>query len=203
MKKELDEKLVAKYPKIFRDRYAPMTHTAMCWGFECGDGWYNILDILCGNIQSHIDWSRKQRLSDLRFNRALKRALSGDSSTLVKYFTYKREGEIDAWATWAIKQATQAIDHGQYRVPRVAIRQVVASQVKEKFGTLRFYYNGGDYCIDGMVRMAESMSYRTCELCGAPGKANRHGWITTLCDTHRLERGETLPQDEDELESTN
>ena len=38
MKKELDEALVAKYPKIFKYRHAPMTHTAMCWGFDCGDG---------------------------------------------------------------------------------------------------------------------------------------------------------------------
>ena len=46
----------------------------------------------------------------------------------------------------------------------------MADQVKEKFGTLRFYYTGGDDRIDGMVRMAESMSAVTCETCGAPGK---------------------------------
>ena len=34
--------------------------------------------------------------------------------------------------------------------------QVVVEQVKEKFGGLRFYYQGGDEQIHGMVRMAEA-----------------------------------------------
>ena len=42
MRKELDEKLCEKYPLIFKNRHADMTETAMCWGFECGDGWFNI-----------------------------------------------------------------------------------------------------------------------------------------------------------------
>jgi hypothetical protein len=70
------------------------------------------------------------------------------------------------------------------------VPQVVATQVKEKFGTLRFYYNGGDDVIDGMVRMAESWSAVACEECGAPGTQNSRGWIKTLCETHRKERDE-------------
>ena len=27
----------------------------MCWGIETGDGWYNIVDTLCSQIQWHID----------------------------------------------------------------------------------------------------------------------------------------------------
>ena len=65
------------------------------------------------------------------------------------------------------------------------IFQVEASQVKEKFGGLRFYYDGGDNYIEGAVRMAENMSYVTCELCGAPGKPNESGWIQTFCDPCR------------------
>ena len=53
MKQELDEKLCAKYPMVFRDRNAPMTQTAMCWGFSHGDGWYNIIFTLCSLIQIH------------------------------------------------------------------------------------------------------------------------------------------------------
>jgi hypothetical protein len=195
MKQELDDLLVQKYPKIFRDRYAPMTHTAMCWGFDCHDGWFNIIDALCNNIQHHIDWSRKQRLSALRYNRALKRALEkNDRSALERYMNFG-DGSI---SQWAIDNATQIIKRGEYRKETPVVAQVIASQVKEKFGGLNFYYYGGDEVIRGMVRMAESMSYRTCEECGAPGKANSHGWISTLCDTHRLERGEPLDDSIDE-----
>jgi hypothetical protein len=105
-----------------------MTETAMCWGFEHGDGWFNIINQLCGNIQNHADWPTRQGYN---------------------------------------------------------VSQVVAQQVKEKFDTLRFYYRGGDDVIDGMVRMTESMSSVTCEVCGAPGKTDGQGWISTRCETHR------------------
>lgn len=68
------------------------------------------------------------------------------------------------------------------------IPQVVAEQVKEKFGTLRFYYRGGDGYIDGIVDMAEAMSGVTCETCGKPGQRYSGGWIRTLCDEHEAER---------------
>lgn len=198
MKEELDSKLVEKYPKIFRDRYKPMTHTAMCWGFSHGNGWYNIIDALCGNIQHHIDWTRKQRASALKYNRALTKAIRGDKSGLIKYFSFGREP-----TEWTYKHVEEALadPEPECRIVPKACPQVVASQVKEKFGTLRFYYTGGDDKIDGMVRMAESMSARTCEECGSPGKSNSYGWITTLCDTHRSARGDDL-EDDDELEST-
>ena len=135
---ELDRTLCEKYPKIFVNRHASMTETCMCWGFEHGDGWYQIIDSLCANIQHHIDYNNKN------FEKG--------------YTQYKQ------------------------------VPQVVATQVKEKFGTLRFYYDGGDDVIDGMVNMAESWSTVTCEECGAPGTQNSQGWIKTLCETHRQER---------------
>lgn len=180
MDDELDKRLCEKYPKIFKDRHANMQTTAMCWGFECGPGWYNIIDRLCSNIQHHIDWSRKQRLSDLRYNRALKKALNGDHSGLLKFFSYGRQ------ITEYTKQSVEyEINRATYRTPTKVIPQVVAEQVKEKFGGLRFYYRGGDTFIEGIAAMAESMSYVTCEECGNPGKPNTSGWIRTLCTTHR------------------
>lgn len=133
MRKELDELLCAKYPKIFVNRHGDMKETAMCWGFECGDGWFNIIDQLCANIQHQIDWKQEQKE---KFGRG--------------------EG----------------------------CSQVVAMQVKEKFGSLRFYTSGGDDTIYGMIRMAESMSAVTCEDCGAPGKLRGRGWLYTACDVH-------------------
>jgi len=57
-------------------------------------------------------------------------------------------------------------------------------QVKEKFGTLRFYC-GGTEAIDKYVRLAERFSSVTCEDCGKLGKANDSGWIRTQCDACR------------------
>jgi hypothetical protein len=113
------------------NRNKSMTETCMCWGFECGDGWFNILNQLMSNIQHHIDWKN-------------------------------RKEEV--------------------------VAQVTLDQVKEKFGTLRFYYTGGDDYISGLVSMAESMSGVTCEGCGNPATTSQvdpekgiTGWIRTQC----------------------
>jgi hypothetical protein len=64
------------------------------------------------------------------------------------------------------------------------VPQVVVRQIKEKFGGLRFYYDGGDAEISGMVRMAESWAGISCETCGDRGQRRSGGWIRTLCDKH-------------------
>ena len=74
--------------------------------------------------------------------------------------------------------------------------QVTVDQVKEKFGTLRFYYTGGDDKVRGMVSMAESMSGVTCEECGNPGTTSIGGYIRTLCKEHG---GTDFDTDEDDL----
>jgi hypothetical protein len=53
--------------------------------------------------------------------------------------------------------------------------QVVAFDVKEKFGTLRFAADGGNETQWGMIEMAEAMSSRICDVGGAPGKQRRSG----------------------------
>jgi hypothetical protein len=57
------------------------------------------------------------------------------------------------------------------------------TQIKEKFGGLRLYYEGGDEFIQGVVRTAEAISYKICEETGNPGclYAKSNGWIQTLC----------------------
>jgi len=47
--------------------------------------------------------------------------------------------------------------------------------------SLRFYYDGGDEMVNGVVRMAEAMSAYTCEECAKPGGRAGDGWIRTLC----------------------
>ena len=74
------------------------------------------------------------------------------------------------------------------------VEQVVVGQIKEKFGGLRFYYEGGDDQIRGMVTIAEAWASHSCETCGAPGKSRQGGWIKTLCDLHEAERQERMKE---------
>lgn len=59
-------------------------------------------------------------------------------------------------------------------------------QIKEKFGTLRFYINGiNDSAIEKLINtrieQAEMESAFTCEMCGDLGTLNYDGWIRCLC----------------------
>lgn len=123
MDKPLDQHLYETYPELYRDRFGSPTQTLMCWGFECGNGWFPLLDSI---------------------------------STLLT---------------------------NQCRDQSIASANVI--QVKEKFGSLRFYFNGGDAFCEGVVDMAESMSEQLCEICGAPGEINRlNGWLACYCPKH-------------------
>lgn len=81
------------------------------------------------------------------------------------------------------------------------------TQIKEKFGGLRFYYELKDYNhyditysshishenyrqkINILVAKAEALSYETCEVCGDPASLDRSSfWIKSLCEFHKLER---------------
>jgi hypothetical protein len=174
MKQELDKLLCEKYPKMMVNRNKNMQETCMCWGFECGDGWFNILDQLMGNIQHHIDWKEKQRAGAIKYNEMATQAKAGNFDLFEEdmkalpndEYKEKRLGEIVA---------------GDFRTVPDLIPQVTLDQVKEKFGTLRFYYSGGDDITDGMVRMAESMSGVTCEECGNVGERRGGGWVHTYC----------------------
>ena len=119
MNTEHTKYLYETYPNLYRQHSLPMTETCMCWNFECGDGWFDIIRDL--------------------------------SEVLTK---------LDA----ELGTKTEAV------------------QVKEKFGSLRFYVSGGTELHDEAINDAECQSADTCEVCGKPGTLRRGGWLVTLCD---------------------
>lgn len=191
MKEELDKALCEKYPKIFAQRTLAPHETCMCWGFACGDGWFNIIDALCGNIQWHIDQHNKDVERNKEYHAMRDAALAGDWSL----FDERNKN----WATdprYAQRLEDERASLLNKEVPKwfcvlEPMDQVEAVQVKEKFGGLRFYTDcvPDDY-IRGLISLAESLSVRTCEVCGAPGKQGGQGWIRTLCVKHSVEGDE-------------
>jgi hypothetical protein len=192
MNKKNTKYLIEKYPKIFQDYNKPMTETCMCWGFECGDGWFKIIDSLCSAIQHRVD-NPEWVSCDNAFTRALKAAYNKTIWNWVIFpigtFCLTRNNknyEGCRWKTWNwVSQHLQL--HSKYREPSYhdPYRQIIAHQVKEKYGGLRFYYGGThDPYIEGLVRMAEAAAYYTCEQCGSTDgtvSQNKAGWIATLC----------------------
>jgi hypothetical protein len=176
MKTELQEKIFSKYPKIFGDRTKPMTETCMCWGLEVGDGWYDLIDVLCESLTNTYTTSLELDEED------------GKRLGVEPYV------DRDGKASYYFK---------------VEMPQVKASQVKEKYGTLRFYHyleldeaiislletkkypdlqstidRFSNY-VDGIIHFAETASGRTCEITGQPGELHatggtRSGWLKVV-----------------------
>lgn len=87
----------------------------------------------------------------------------------------------DGWY-WLIDTLCDHIQRYINNNGHLHIEQVVAVQVKEKFGTLCFYYDGGNEYIRGIVSHAEFLSGRICEMCGSTNDiGTTQGWLTTLC----------------------
>ena len=63
------------------------------------------------------------------------------------------------------------------------------SQIKEKFGGLRFYFEQSALdmsTIEQLIEQATTNSFQTCEICGQPGTLRRNRpWVRTLCDKCR------------------
>lgn len=122
MNKENTVKLASDFPELYRDVGKHPRETAMCWGFECADGWFDLIYKLSSDIT-----------------------------------TYCKENNIP--------------------VP-------VVLQVKEKFAGLRYYVGAADEHIYQLIEDACGLSYKTCEICGLPGKVVGQRWVSTRCEQH-------------------
>lgn len=76
------------------------------------------------------------------------------------------------------KELTDEQRHGFY-----------VTQIKEKFGTLRFRCGGTATAkVKKMIAYAEEESASICMECGDAGRSRHVDWIATLCDFCDLER---------------
>jgi hypothetical protein len=60
--------------------------------------------------------------------------------------------------------------------------EMYAVQVKEKYGTLRFYMSCETDEIWQLIRETEKISSHTCEACGEPGIMRGTKWFSVRCD---------------------
>ena len=62
-------------------------------------------------------------------------------------------------------------------------------QIKEKFGTLRFYVDSASEELYDAIHAAELASASICQYCGQPGKQKViRGWVYTMCGPCETEK---------------
>ena len=78
----------------------------------------------------------------------------------------------------------RAVSQAEHWVGSAALEECQTSQIKEKFGTLRWYV-GSNELLSVIVDFAELTSECTCLACGAEGRLRTDRmWLLTLCDAH-------------------
>jgi hypothetical protein len=203
---DLTLKLVKRFPVIYQDFYSPMSVTCMCWGFDHGNGWNDIIWQLSLAIENELQYSWLQerwflfaKAFSIRWNKLIYKLspvrqrqykMEGKGTkeepyyqVLVHYDCPPWDEEIAQFLFGKIKKI------GKFEIERMGLKNFVlhpytgfaVSQVKEKFGTLRYYcpINGR---IDAFISLAECLSENTCEECGAAGKLGESaGWYSTKC----------------------
>jgi hypothetical protein len=143
------------YATYLERKYEPL-YSGQYGGFAVGDGWFDIINHLSRTMCSKWLVAKEEYEFTLT---------SGTT-----YWGKNSTPEILAELKGRVEVAYQA-------VPRV-------QQVKEKFGTLRFYTTSIDERQNAAIAFAESLSGHICEVCGDRGRRRSTGWIQTLCNTH-------------------
>lgn len=172
MNAKLDKYLVKKYPYLFWDRHADLRNTAMCWGFACGDGWYKIIKEAAEQLEPLIkEDARKNSLREKGWYKYIRNAIGFTAtSTAVFKVLYGLANKI-----WPNMYNNPVYWYGGS--PR-------ASQIKEKYGTLRFSLTHGTEAMYAITDKAERQSSKICEQCGKPGKLRGRSWLYTACSKH-------------------
>jgi len=214
MNKDLELKLVKRFPVLYQNCYASPMQSCMAFGFEHGDGWFDIIWQLSLAIEDELGYTPRQqqwmlfkkkffriwndfvyRLSPVVWDkRELRGAgVKGDPyhQEVVEYVYPRDQWLINLLLTVLpdrSKDMHSWIGHWQRLGLKALVRHpntgFAVGQVKEKFGTLRYYCPGNDR-IYRLIGMAETLSEVTCEDCGKRGKLrNKGGWLSTMCDAH-------------------
>ena len=160
MKLELEQKLINKYPKLYKQHDWDMRQTCMCWGFEVGDGWFDLINELSSKIEplGAEAVQVKEKFGGLRF-----------------YFVVHSDKPPTLFNNLEYKIRSFMCYRGFYKL-------------YWKLHTLRKKLWRSNYeIVEDLVAKAEKKSYEICEACGAPGKVNSKGWISVRCEACKQE----------------
>ena len=193
MDPEKDKQLCELCPILYRDRNASMQASCMGFGFECGKGWDDII----WELSLKLEAIAQKQLPPKEQNLFQKAGWFLISKVLNRIPIWKVEVPVRSWIAnlpkpkprkrWASIGEFIPYVIWEYFYPPEDTR-LKAVQVKEKFGSLRFYTNMSTDEIDALIDAASLKSEQTCEECGQPGELSSNGWWITLCPTHAAAR---------------
>jgi hypothetical protein len=215
--KSFSVQMMEKYPHLFPKDAEGNPRQPDC-GFYCPPGWDHIIEQLLASIDWRIrnpkqvqKYKTFHKFLTWSYKKVIKR-VTNPVRRLIDPFDYLHwdaDGKRKEWVmitpeqrkkieaehpfrckllTWFDAQVRKLFPI--YRWKSIPCPPVTIDQVKEKFGTLRFYYSGGDEHIASIVSFAEVLTGKVCEETGAPADLVRRGyWYKTLSPEAASARG--------------
>jgi len=179
MNVELEKQLTEKYNKLFVNKDKSPRETLICFGCECGDGWYKILDHLFGYI---TDLMERKLVVD--YTKEYKNQHRDKKDFYEKYCSYKFLPPQIILDQVKEKFATLRV---YYHTSFEDIQEDIWAVLDLK----DFYKKMDEYNsrIDHAIEYAEYQSGRTCEVTGEEGKLYTKGWYRVLCDKEAIKNG--------------
>ena len=182
MKPELEKILLEKYPKIFVDCSKSSRESAMAFGLEIGDGWYEIMDALCETVSALYSTSAY-------IDEEGAKKFSVPQPTVSNFAPSKPTVMIDSPKVVFVQVKEK------FGALRIYYRLEFAKVVEDlwafrQYPSLETTMHNYSSVVDGAIRFAETLSLRTCEQTGTPGSlSSRNGWLKVLCPERATELG--------------
>lgn len=180
LEETFEEYLMGKYPDLFPKDEQGNTLPSSC-GVGGHEEWKQIIDDLCGSIVEYTKTSFKSEKNPDKLIRLwffiwdkLWKPIHNKLNILLN--PYRKYAPKDSKAIWVIPKDVQEkveasrrnkirskLNHLHYRVflpdnafiTKPSCPKVTIAQIKSKFGQLRFYVDGADDAVHGMIRFAE------------------------------------------------
>jgi len=195
VKSELQQKLFDKYPNLFSQKDLSMRETCMCWGCECGDGWYPILWDMCRRIDEVmkqydvvVSFSQvKEKYGTLRVYHLVSFGDSWERKS--QYLLLRRLLKPIPWLRNRLKPVVWKYK-GEDKLAKVNLGWESAGQMIDALDSVCSQ-------IDEAINLAEIFSSFTCEECGqtfVPEEETGRGcggFITTLCPSCKTKNART------------
>lgn len=188
------EEMMKEFPILYRQRKLPMTQTCMCWGIECGVGWYEpILGLSTALEAINVDLGKrwgfrieaeqvKQKYGTLRFYWSVRPVAPWWRTILSCPFGWLSKNSCGLDATGAELKVGRFLYNVFFNIEHFLRWAGPRSKQRE---TVIHAVGGVVRCL---VSKCEGACFNLCEDCGCPiGRPDSPryatlGWVSYLCE---------------------
>ena len=215
LNQEFQKSILDRCPLLYAGRHSSIRESLIPFGFDVGDGWYDLLYNVSVELESEIEDLSKEHsfgcicsckkedhfcntgacqttykvpLWKPKLTFAYYALNDVRLSTRVRVKIQKFKRKINRFVWWLAGKGL-LYKTSNCECPTYTPNLPKATQVKEKFGELRLYMCFATDKMYNIIDNATRKSCTICEVCGESGETRFDiGWDTTLCNEHHRKK---------------